>query len=171
MIRSVILMIMDRLVQYSFVSRLSAEGSVTSKQTVNWLLALITLRHSEATIQVIWSLSVNQRPVTRSLDHSQPIRSKCPGHMITLSQSEASIQVTWSLSTNQRPVFRSRDHSRLCDWWVGLPFDPDEKIATRQRSRLSRPRSFLWAYDSLYYSCDSFLWQATPGGSTSICPG
>ena len=40
--------------------------------------------------------SANQRPISTSRDHSQPIRGQHPDHVITLSQSEASIQVTWS---------------------------------------------------------------------------
>ena len=58
------------------------------------------------------ALSTNQRPVSRSCDHSRPIRDQYQGHVITLDQSETSIQVMWSLSTNQRPVSRPRDHSR-----------------------------------------------------------
>ena len=73
---------------------------------------VITLSQSEASIQVMWSVSTNQRPVSRSCDHSRPIRGQYPGHVITLDQSEASIQVMWYLSTNQRPVSRSCDHSR-----------------------------------------------------------
>ena len=48
----------------------------------------ITIDQSEASLQVKWSLSTNQRPVCR--------------WWITLDQSKASIQVTWSLATNQR---------------------------------------------------------------------
>ena len=46
---------------------------------------------SETSILVMWSLSANQRPVSRSCDPSQPIRGQYPGHVINLSQSEASI--------------------------------------------------------------------------------
>ena len=66
----------------------------------------------EASIQVTLSFPTNQRPVSRSRDHSRPIRCQYPGHVINLNQSEATIQVTWSFSTNQRPISRSRDHSR-----------------------------------------------------------
>ena len=45
---------------------------------------------SEASIQVTWSLSTNQRPDSRSWDHCQPIRGQYPGHGITFSQSETS---------------------------------------------------------------------------------
>ena len=65
---------------------------------------MITLSQSEASNQVTWSLSANQKLVSRSHDRSLSIRSQCPGHMITLSQSEDSIQVTWSLSTYQSTV-------------------------------------------------------------------
>ena len=66
-------------------------------------------------IQVTWSLSANQRPVSWSHDYCQPIRDQYPGHIITFVQSEASILVTWSwsLSTNQRLVSMSNDHSQL----------------------------------------------------------
>ena len=50
------------------------------------------------------SLYANQRQVSRSCDHSGPIRGQHLGHVVTLSQIEALIQVTWSLSANQRPV-------------------------------------------------------------------
>ena len=56
--------------------------------------------------------SANQRPVSRSRDHLQPIGGQYPGLVITISQSETSVQVTWSLSVNQRPVSRSRDYYR-----------------------------------------------------------
>ena len=49
---------------------------------------VITLHQSEASIQVMWSLSTNQRPVSRSCDHSRPIRGQYPGHVITLHQSD-----------------------------------------------------------------------------------
>ena len=39
------------------------------------------------------SNSANQRPVSRSCDHSGPIRGQYPVHVITLDHSEASIQV------------------------------------------------------------------------------
>ena len=46
---------------------------------------------SEAIMQVMWSLSANQRSVSRSDYYPRPIRGQYPGHVITLSQSEASI--------------------------------------------------------------------------------
>ena len=39
--------------------------------------------------QVTWSSSITQRPVSRSSDHSQPIRGQYEGHVTTLYQSEA----------------------------------------------------------------------------------
>ena len=72
---------------------------------------VITQDQWEASIQVTWSLSSNERPVFRSRDHSRPMRGKYPGHLITIVQWEASIQITWSASTNERPVSRLRYHS------------------------------------------------------------
>ena len=58
------------------------------------------------------SLSTNQSPVSRSRNHSRPMRVECLDDVITLDQWEASVQVKWSLPTNERPMFRSHDHSR-----------------------------------------------------------
>ena len=37
----------------------------------------------EASFQVTWSLLANERPVSKSRDHSQPIRGQYPSHVIT----------------------------------------------------------------------------------------
>ena len=76
------------------------------------LIISVTTKHAAANMHSQRTLAANQRQVSKSRDHSRPIRGQYPGHVITLDQSEASIQVAWSLSTNQRLVSRSRDHSR-----------------------------------------------------------
>ena len=55
--------------------------------------SVTSLDQSEASIQVTWSLSANQRPLSRSRDNSQPIRGQYPGQVITLDQSEATISL------------------------------------------------------------------------------
>ena len=59
---------------------------------------MVRFDQSEASIQVTWSFSTNKRPVSRSLDHSRPIRGQYQGQEIPLDQWEARFQVTWSLS-------------------------------------------------------------------------
>ena len=48
----------------------------------------VQIIQSEASIQVMWSLSSNQSPEARSIIP----RGQYPGHVITLSQSESSIE-------------------------------------------------------------------------------
>ena len=80
---------------------------------------MITLNQSDPGIWVTWSLSANQTPVSRSHDHSQPIKPQYLylGLMIAWSirGQQASIQLIWLLSINWRPsilVFKSCDHSQ-----------------------------------------------------------
>ena len=58
----------------------------------------ISLNHSEASIQVTWSLLTNKRLELRSRDLLRPIRGHYPDHLI---------------SNDQRLEFRSRDFWRL----------------------------------------------------------
>ena len=71
---------------------------------------VITISQSEASIQVTWSESANQRP--HDFSESEPIRGQYPSHVISLSanqrphdhshQLEGNVQVTWSVSANQK---------------------------------------------------------------------
>ena len=56
-------------------------GSCDHSQPIRgqYLGHVITLSQSEASIQVMWSLLANLRPVFRACDHSQPIRSQYLG--------------------------------------------------------------------------------------------
>ena len=48
----------------------------------------------QAGVQVTWPLSTNERPVSRSRDHSPPIRGQYPGHVITLDPVVCSTAVS-----------------------------------------------------------------------------
>ena len=69
------------------------------------------------------SVSANQRPVSRSRDHSQPIRGEDPGHVTTLSQSEAGVLIIFLVSHSRQwltaltaPGHRSPGSMLASDW-------------------------------------------------------
>ena len=70
---------------------------------------VISIVQSERSIQVMWQVLSNQRPVFKSCDKYCPIRDQYSSHVTSIVQSETSIQVKWSVLSNQREVFRSRD--------------------------------------------------------------
>ena len=122
---------------------------------------VIILSQSETSIQVMWLLSADQRPVT-TRDHPQPIRGQYPGQVITLDQSEAIIQLS-----------RSRDHFQPIRGQM-LTQDPGlGKWCLEAASSLC-----LWKKTWIYYSKTKYVqyhnWVAHDWyylEKISLCPG
>ena len=53
---------------------------------------VISINQSKASIQVIWSVLSDQRPVFKTCYQYWPIRCQCSGHVMGFDQSEASNQ-------------------------------------------------------------------------------
>ena len=81
-----------------------SDGSVDLLRQMRWLhqaeidvrgdtQLCVTVTPQHSPVPVTWSLSTNQRSISRSRDHPQPIRD------------EIDVQVTWSPSANQRLIF------------------------------------------------------------------
>ena len=66
---------------------------------------VITLSQWEASIQVTWSLSANERPVSRSRDHSQPMRGWVPGCLARLVTMQTGHRAELRLSVDKLEKF------------------------------------------------------------------